>query len=141
MNQRPYIPGETIAAVATPPGEGGVAIIRISGNSALSVAAKIYSGPLLSYQSHTMHFGKIIDLAGNLVDEVLIVVMKAPNSYTGEETVEIHCHGGSLITSQVLQTALQAGARAALPGEFTFKAYMNGKLDLAQAEAVQASDS
>lgn len=138
MNHRHYIQGETIAAVATPPGEGGVAIVRISGNEAVTVAAKIYSGPLLSYQSHTLHFGKIIDQSGNLVDEVLIVVMKAPHSYTGEETVEIHCHGGSLITKQVLQTALAAGARAALPGEFTFKAYMNGKLDLAQAEAVQS---
>ena len=72
-----------------------------------------------------------------LIDEVLLIVMKNPRSYTGEETVEIHCHGGSLITRRVLQTILEAGARAALPGEFTFKAYMNGKLDLAQAEAVQ----
>ncbi len=134
---RPYIEGETIAAVATPPGEGGVAIIRISGHTAVDVASKVFVGPVRSYKSHTLHFGKIIDRAGQVVDEVLIVVMKAPRSYTGEETVEIHCHGGSLITRRVLQTVLDAGARAALPGEFTFKAYMNGKLDLAQAEAVQ----
>jgi tRNA modification GTPase len=134
---RPYIKGETIAAVATPPGEGGVAIIRISGERALDVAAKIFLGPVRTYKSHTLHFGKIIDRSGDVVDEVLLVVMKAPGSYTGEETVEIHCHGGSLITKRVLQTALGAGARAALPGEFTFKAYMNGKIDLAQAEAVQ----
>ncbi|MBS0649057.1 MAG: tRNA uridine-5-carboxymethylaminomethyl(34) synthesis GTPase MnmE [Verrucomicrobia bacterium] len=134
---RPYQKGETIAAVATPPGEGGIAVIRISGDKALEVAEKIYSGSLRSYQSHTVHFGRIVNLEGEVVDEVLIVVMKAPRSYTGEDTVEIHCHGGSLITRRVLQTALDAGARAALPGEFTFKAYMNEKLDLAQAEAVQ----
>lgn len=134
---RPYQKGETIAAVATPPGEGGVAVIRISGDQAVEIAAKVYSGPLRSYASHTLHFGRIVTPKGETVDEVLIAVMKAPRSYTGEETVEIHCHGGSLITRRVLQTVLEAGARAALPGEFTLKAYMNGKLDLAQAEAVQ----
>ena len=133
---RPYQKGETIAAVATPPGEGGVAIIRISGDQALDVAEKVYSGPLRTYQSHTVHFGRI-QKHKEVIDEVLIAVMKAPRSYTGEDTVEIHCHGGSLITRRVLETILEAGARAALPGEFTFKAYMNGKLDLAQAEAVQ----
>jgi tRNA modification GTPase len=134
---RPYQKGETVAAVATPPGEGGIAVIRISGSKAVEVAAKVYSGPLLTYQSHTLHYGRIVNPAGETVDEVLITVMKAPRSYTGEDTVEIHCHGGSLITRRVLQTILDAGARAALPGEFTFKAYMNGKLDLAEAEAVQ----
>ncbi len=127
-----YKKGETIAAVATPPGEGGIAVIRISGDKAVDIGEKIYSGPLRSYQSHTLHFGKITD-----IDEVLITVMKAPRSYTGEDTVEIHCHGGSFITRKVLQAVIDAGARPALPGEFTFKAYMNGKLDLAQAEAVQ----
>lgn len=134
---RPYQKGETIAAVATPPGEGGVAIIRISGTQALDVAARVFSGAVHTYQTHTAHFGKIVDREGRTVDEVLLLVMKAPKSYTGEDTVEIQCHGGSLITRKVLQTVIQAGARAALPGEFTFKAYMNGKLDLAQAEAVQ----
>jgi tRNA modification GTPase len=132
-----YNKGETIAAIATPPGEGGVAIIRISGDNAVGVAEKIYSGPLRSYLSHTVHVGRIIDHLGATIDEVLIVPMLAPRSYTGEDTVEIQCHGGSLISRRVLQTVLSAGARAALPGEFTFKAYMNGKLDLAQAEAVQ----
>ncbi|MBS0652273.1 MAG: tRNA uridine-5-carboxymethylaminomethyl(34) synthesis GTPase MnmE [Verrucomicrobia bacterium] len=134
---RPYQPGETIAAVATPPGEGGVAIIRISGKAALDVAEKIYSGPIRSYPSHKAHFGKILDAAGSVVDEVLVLPMLAPRSYTGEDTVEIHCHGGSLITRRVLETVFQAGARPAQPGEFTFKAFINGKLDLAQAEAVQ----
>jgi len=134
---RPYQKGETIAAVATAPGEGGIAVVRISGNDAFSVAAKVYSGPIQTYLTHTVHYGRILDEKGQTVDEVLAVVMKAPRSYTGEDTVEIHCHGGSLITRRVLETILKAGARAALPGEFTFKAYMNGKLDLAQAEAVQ----
>lgn len=133
---RPYQAGETIAAIATPPGEGGVAIVRISGLDALGIAEKIYSGPIRSYNTHTAHFGKIID-QGSVVDEVLVLVMLGPRSYTGEDTVEIHCHGGSLISRKVLDTVLAAGARAAMPGEFTFKAFINGKLDLAQAEAVQ----
>ncbi len=127
-----YIPGETIAAIATPPGEGGVAIIRISGNNAVGIAEKVFSGPVRSYKTHTAHFGKITD-----VDEVILLPMLAPRSYTGEDTVEIHCHGGSLITKKVLQTVLDAGARPAKPGEFTFRAFINGKLDLTQAEAVQ----
>lgn len=134
---RPYQAGETIAAIATPPGEGGVAIIRISGKDAVAVAEKIYSGPIRSYRSHQARFGKIISDCGKTIDEVLILPMLAPRSYTGEDTVEIHCHGGSLITRRVLNRVLEAGARPAKPGEFTFKAFMNGKLDLAQAEAVQ----
>lgn len=134
---RPYQKGETIAAIATPPGEGGVAVIRISGNEALSVAEKIFSGPIRTYKTHTAHFGKVIDADGTIIDEVLALVMISPRSYTGEDTVEIHCHGGSLISQKVLNVILNAGARAAQPGEFTFKAFINGKLDLAQAEAVQ----
>jgi tRNA modification GTPase len=134
---RPYQRGETIAAIATPPGEGGVAIIRISGDLAISVAESVFSGPIHSYKTHTAHCGKIIDSDGEKIDDVLLLVMISPKSYTGEDTVEIHCHGGSLITQRVLDTVLRAGARAALPGEFTFKAFMNGKLDLTQAEAVQ----
>lgn len=134
---RPYQTDDTIAAVATAPGEGGVAVIRISGKEALSVAEKVFSGPVRAYKSHTAHFGKILDAERNAIDEVLLLVMLAPRSYTGEDTVEIQCHGGSLITRRVLETVLQAGARAAQPGEFTFKAFMHGKLDLTQAEAVQ----
>ncbi|MBS0615374.1 MAG: tRNA uridine-5-carboxymethylaminomethyl(34) synthesis GTPase MnmE [Verrucomicrobia bacterium] len=136
FNHRPYQKGETIAAIATAPGEGAVAIVRISGDKAIEVAQKVYSGRLDQYASHTLHFGKIIENDA-VVDEVLVAVMRAPRSYTGEDTVEIQCHGGSLISRRVLEVVLRAGARAALPGEFTFKAYMNGKLDLAQAEAVQ----
>lgn len=134
---QPYHPGETIAAIATPPGEGGVAIIRLSGKEALAVASKVFSGPIYSYKTHTAHFGQIRDAAGEHVDDVLLLLMLGKRSYTGEDTVEIHCHGGSLITRRVLEVVLQAGARAALPGEYTFKAFMNGKIDLAQAEAVQ----
>lgn len=134
---RSYVPGETIAAIATPPGEGGVAIIRISGSEALNVASKVFSGPVHKYKSHTAHYGQILDNLKNHVDDVLLLVMLGTKSYTGEDTVEIHCHGGSLITRKVLEVVLEAGARAAKPGEFTFKAFMNGKIDLAQAEAVQ----
>lgn len=134
---QPYQPGETIAAIATAPGEGGVAIIRISGHDAMKVATKIFSGPVFSYKTHTAHYGQILDPSGQRVDDVLLLPMLGKRSYTGEDTVEIHCHGGSLITRRVLEVVLQAGARAARPGEFTLKAFMNGKLDLAQAEAVQ----
>ncbi len=133
-----YYPGETIAAIATPPGEGGVAIIRISGNQALDVAARVFSGAVHHYRSHTVHFGQIHNARGEHLDDVLLLVMLGSRSYTGETTVEIHCHGGSLITRRVLEAVLMAGARAAQPGEFTFRAFLNGKMDLAQAEAVQA---
>ncbi len=131
-----YQTGETIAAVATPPGEGGVAIIRISGQKACETANAVFSGNVMAYQTHTVHYGHIHD-QGKHVDDVLLLVMRGPRSYTGEDTVEIHCHGGSLITRRVLDVVLAAGARQALPGEFTFQAYMNHKLDLSQAEAVQ----
>jgi tRNA modification GTPase len=133
----PYDSTDTIAAIATPPGEGGVAIIRISGQRALEIASRLFSGPVRSYQSHTAHFGRVIDAQAQTVDEALLLPMHAPRSYTGEDTVEIHCHGGSLIAQRVLETALSAGARPARPGEFTFRAFMNGKIDLSQAEAVQ----
>lgn len=134
---QPYQPGETIAAVATPPGEGGVAIIRISGKNAIPVAAKVFSGPVHSFKSHSAHYGSILNHAGQYVDSVLLLPMLGKRSYTGEDTVEIHCHGGSLITRRVLEVVMLAGARPARPGEFTFKAFINGKMDLAQAEAVQ----
>jgi tRNA modification GTPase len=133
----PYQPEETIAAVATPPGEGGVAIVRISGKNAIAVASKIFSGPVYSYKTHTLHYGQVINADKEHIDDALLAVMLGKRSYTGEDTVEIHCHGGSLITRRVLDVVLAAGARAARPGEFTFKAFINGKIDLAQAEAVQ----
>lgn len=132
-----YSQGETIAAIATPPGEGGVAIIRIAGNHALDVAAQLFSGPVKSYASHTAHFGKICNLKGEYLDDVLLLVMLGKRSFAGEDTVEIQCHGGRLLTRRILEAVLSAGARAALPGEFTFRSFINGKIDLAQAEAIQ----
>jgi tRNA modification GTPase len=133
----PYQSGETIAAIATPLGDGGISIIRISGKSAIEVADRIFSGPVSSYQSHTAHLGTVRDAQGRRVDEALLLVMRAPKSYTGEDTVELQCHGGMIASRKVLEACILAGARAAMPGEFTFKAYINGKIDLAQAEAVQ----
>lgn len=133
----PYQPGETIAAIATPPGEGGIAIIRISGDEALDIAEKIFSGSVRSYKTHTAHLGKVINSNGDPIDEALVLVMLGKRSFCGEDTVEIHCHGGSIVSRQVLEVAIQAGARAARPGEFSFKAFINEKIDLSQAEAIQ----
>jgi len=128
---------DTIAAIATPPGEGGVAIIRISGKNALSIADALFSGDVFAYQSHKAHYGKVLDKQRMTVDDAILLPMLGKRSYTGEDTVEIHCHGGYLITQRVLDRVLECGARAANPGEFTYRAFLNGKLDLAQAEAVQ----
>lgn len=128
---------ETIAAITTAPGEGAIAGIRISGPQALEVGKKIFSGPVDTYLSHTAHYGNILSESGEAIDSVLLLVMRAPKSYTGEETIEIFCHGGTLIKERVLKRIFEAGARLAKPGEFSLRAFMNGKLDLAQAEAVQ----
>jgi len=132
-----YQPDDTIAAIATPIGEGGVAIIRISGTNAVEVADRVFSRDVASFKSHTAHYGQVLDGTGSPVDDALVLPMLHTRSFTGEDTVEIHCHGGSLITRQVLETVIQAGARQALPGEFSFRAFYNGKLDLTQAEAIQ----
>jgi tRNA modification GTPase len=128
---------DTIAAVATAPGEGAIAVIRISGPQAFPVAEKIFSRPIQNFKTHTAHYGNILKADGSLLDGVLLLVMKGPNSYTGEDSVEISCHGGQLVTRRVLERIFEAGARPAQPGEFSLRAYLNGKLDLAQAEAVQ----
>lgn len=133
----PYQPGETIAAIATPPGEGGVAIIRISGCKAVEVADQLFSGSVPSYKTHTVHYGTFYNLAKEPIDQVLLLVLLGKRSFTGEDTVEVHCHGGSLIARRVLEAILSCGVRAARPGEFTFKAFINGKIDLTQAEAIQ----
>ncbi|KYH33755.1 tRNA uridine-5-carboxymethylaminomethyl(34) synthesis GTPase MnmE [Neomoorella mulderi] len=132
---------DTIAAVATPPGEGGIGIVRLSGSEAVAIASKIFQprrGPdFAASRSHTLRLGMIIDPAtGETVDEVLACIMRAPHSYTAEDVVEINCHGGPLAVARVLQLALRYGARLAEPGEFTRRAFLNGRLDLAQAEAV-----
>lgn len=126
-----------IAAIATPVGEGGIAVIRVSGKDAISKVNEAFQGKdLTKLDSHTVHFGKIVDKKGLPVDEVLVTLFHSPRSYTGEETVEISCHGGVLVTQKVLETILSVGIKAAEAGEFTQRAFLNGKLDLDQAEAV-----
>jgi len=127
---------EPIAAIATPVGEGGIAVIRVSGREAISLVNNLFSGNDLTKQSsHTVHFGAIVR-DGRKVDEVLATVFRSPKSFTGEDTVEISCHGGVLVTQEVLETLLESDIRAAEPGEFTERAFLNGKMDLSQAEAV-----
>ncbi len=128
---------DTIAAIATAAGEGAISIIRISGKDAISITQRIFTGPVQKYTSHTVHYGKILDKEGNTLDSVVLMIMRAPKSYTGEDSIELFCHGGSLITRRVLERVFEAGARAAKPGEFSLRAYLNGKIDLTQAEAVQ----
>lgn len=126
-----------IAAIATPIGEGGIAVIRVSGKDAILKVNNAFIGKNLNnVASHTVHFGKIIDIHHRSVDEVLATVFKSPKSYTGEDTVEISCHGGVLVTQKVLETILSTGVRAAEAGEFTQRAFLNGKMNLDQAEAV-----
>ena len=132
---------ETIAAISTPMGTGGIGIVRISGEKALEIAAKIFepsgeNADVLCFSSHTVHYGKIKDSDGNVIDEALLTYMKAPRSYTGEDVVELSCHGSIMSVKYLLRAALSAGARLAGRGEFTKRAFLNGKLDLAQAEAV-----
>ncbi len=126
-----------IAAIATPVGEGGIAVIRVSGKDAIATVNQAFEGKDLTAQkSHTVHFGKIMKKNGLPVDEVLVTLFQSPRSYTGEETAEISCHGGVLVTQAVLETILGLGVKSAEPGEFTERAFLNGKLDLDQAEAV-----
>ena len=129
---------DTIVAPVTPPGEGGVGIIRLSGPQAEALLAQVFRGKASPsvMESHHLYHGHLVNSAGEPVDEVLAVVMRAPNSYTGEEVVEVHGHGGTQVLRGVLDLFLSIGARMAGPGEFTQRAFMNGKLDLAQAEAV-----
>ena len=128
----------TIAAISTPAGEGAIAIVRVSGPNAVGIADKIFRGKESASQftSHVQHFGEIVTASGTLIDQVLISIHRAPASYTGEDMVEISCHGGVLVTAKVLETLLHAGARSARAGEFTERAFLNGKMDLTQAEAV-----
>jgi tRNA modification GTPase len=131
---------DTIAAIATPPGEGSIAVIRVSGVDAEQIAARIFFRPhnkASKLQSHRLYHGTVRDpKSARAVDEVLLAIMRSPKSYTGEDVVEIHCHGGAFIVRRVLQLVLSEGARQAEPGEFTKRAFLNGRLDLSQAEAV-----
>jgi tRNA modification GTPase trmE len=131
---------DTIAAISTPPGEGGIGIVRISGDEAIEIADKLYSmgkKSLADQDTHTIHYGKIVNpKTGDIVDEVMVSVMRAPKTYTREDVVEINSHGGILVVNKVLQVVLNNGARLAEPGEFTKRAFLNGRIDLSQAEAV-----
>ena len=129
---------DTIAAISTPPGEGAIALVRISGANAIQIADKIFRGKEQPsrFSSHVQHLGEIFGAENQLIDQVVLSVHGAPASYTGENLVEISCHGGTLVSAKVLEACLRAGARAARPGEFTERAFLNGKMDLTQAEAV-----
>lgn len=131
---------DTIAAISTPPGEGGIGIVRLSGDEALEIAEKVYrqgNKRLSDQPSHTIHYGNLFNpKSDEKIDEVMVTIMKAPKTYTREDIVEINTHGGVLVTNKVLQTVLAAGARLAEPGEFTKRAFLNGRIDLSQAEAV-----
>lgn len=132
---------DTIAAIATAMSDSGIGIIRVSGNEAVEIVNRVYQNVrheniLKKYKSHTIHYGFIVEDDGTVLDEVMISVMKAPRSYTMEDTVEINCHGGVLMMQKILSLVMKAGARIAEPGEFTKRAFLNGRIDLSEAEAV-----
>jgi len=135
------ITDDTIAALATPLGEGGLAIVRLSGRKAVEKMERCFTGagskavPLSRAATHTLHYGHI-KREGRVIDEVLVTVMRAPRTYTREDVVEVSCHGGMVVAGAVLEAVLATGVRLAEPGEFTLRAFLNGRLDLAQAEAV-----
>ena len=129
--------GDTVAAIATARGTAALAIVRVSGPEATTIANRCFSGAdLTAFPSHTVHFGYTTDADGEVIDQVVATVFRAPSSSTGEDVVEISCHGGDLAPASILARLIQCGARMAAPGEFTQRAFLNGKLDLAQAEAV-----
>ncbi len=128
---------DTIIAIATPPGIGAIGVIRLSGPDAFRIAGSVFKGKDIAAQpSHTIHFGSIRAEDGHLLDEVLVSVFRGPHSYTGEDVVEISCHGSNYILQEVMALLLRKGARLAKPGEFTLRAFLNGRMDLSQAEAV-----
>jgi tRNA modification GTPase len=129
---------DTIAAISTPPGQGAIALVRVSGANAIQLADKVFHGKEApsQFEPHVQHFGEIFSPEGRLIDQVVLSVHRAPASYTGEDLVEISCHGGTLVSAKILEACLCVGARAARPGEFTERAFLNGKMDLTQAEAV-----
>jgi tRNA modification GTPase len=128
----------TITATATPPGEGAISVIRLSGDRALAIADRLFRGrkKLLEADPQTVHHGTVVGGSGEALDEVLAIVFRSPHSYTGEDVVEFNCHGGLLVTQRILEELVRAGARQAEPGEFSKRAFLNGKMDLCQAEAV-----
>ena len=137
MNDLALISGDTICAVSTPPGRGGIAVVRVSGPNALDVIQRCWQGRALAdMASHTVHLGHLTDTAGDLLDQAVLTVYRAPNSFTGEDVVELACHGSTWIQQQVVHALIDAGCRHATAGEFTRRAFANGRMDLSQAEAV-----
>ncbi len=129
--------GDTICAVSTPQGRGGIAVIRVSGPQALDIVQRCWQGkPLADMATHTVHLGNVVDHAGELLDQVVLTIFRAPNSFTGEDVVELTCHGSIWIQQQVIHALIDAGCRHAMAGEFTRRAFANGRMDLSQAEAV-----
>jgi len=129
--------GDTICAVSTPQGRGGIAVIRVSGPQALDIVQRRWQGkPLADMPSHTVHLGRLTDTAGDILDQVVLTLFRSPNSFTGEDVVELSCHGSTWIQQQAVQTLIDAGCRHATAGEFTRRAFANGRMDLSQAEAV-----
>ena len=130
--------GDTIVAISTPPGEAGIGIVRLSGPQAAAIAQRLFHPrrPHSPWQSHRLYLGHILDSQGQVLDEVLLTHMRAPHTYTREDVVEIHCHSGYAVLKTILTEVLAQGARLARPGEFTLRAFLSGRLDLSQAEAV-----
>lgn len=128
---------DTICAISTAPGVGGIAVIRVSGNDAILITSRCWKGAnIAEMKSHTAHFGRIIDKNGDILDEVVLTLFRNPRSFTGEDVIEIACHGSSWIQQQIVNTLIECGCRTAIGGEFTRRAYTNGRLDLSQAEAI-----
>ncbi|MDD4109514.1 MAG: tRNA uridine-5-carboxymethylaminomethyl(34) synthesis GTPase MnmE, partial [Prolixibacteraceae bacterium] len=130
----------TICAISTSPGTGAIAVIRLSGDKAIDITEKVFKSPsphkkLKDQPANTLHFGQLT-FGGEVIDEVVISLFKAPHSYTGEDITEISCHGSAYIQQKILEVLIENGARMARPGEFTQRAFLNGKMDLSQAEAV-----
>ena len=131
------IGNDTICAISTPPGRGGIAVIRVSGAQAMEIVQRCWQGkPLADMASHTVHLGHLVGADGDVLDQAVLTVYRAPNSFTGEDVVELACHGSTWIQQQVIQTLIDAGCRHATAGEFTRRAFANGRMDLSQAEAV-----
>ncbi|RMG64067.1 MAG: tRNA uridine-5-carboxymethylaminomethyl(34) synthesis GTPase MnmE, partial [Bacteroidetes bacterium] len=127
---------DTIVAISTPPGAGALGVIRLSGREAIAIADGLFSKPLTEAPGYSLHYGQVLDAEGQALDEVLLSLFRAPRSFTREDVVEISCHGSAYILREVMQRCVDLGARLAAPGEFTQRAYLNGAMDLAQAEAV-----
>ena len=126
---------DNICAMATPPG-GAIGIIRISGPDSITIVGRLFSRNITEAKSHTLHYGVLASSSSSPIDDVMVGIFRSPHSYTGEDSIEIYCHGSRYIMLQIIRTLIEAGCRQADPGEYTRRAFINGKMDLSQAEAV-----